>query len=189
MQNLQELICTKINHDIIGHVGAVCNAVELLEEDDMEFIDDIKNILKISSFALAARLKFFRIAFGMNNASVDNIQDIISNYTTSIASKNYPINTHTTSITKENLKSILLIVMILSEIIYKGGNINIEESTIKVEAQTFNQEKFNNLKDIKNAEQTPSNAQYFYLSNILNEANKKLLITQTSEHNITIEVQ
>ena len=33
---LAELICTRISHDVIGNVGAVSNAVELLEEGDME---------------------------------------------------------------------------------------------------------------------------------------------------------
>lgn len=55
---LAELICTRISHDVIGNVGAVSNAVELLEEGDMDFLDDIRSILKVSSSVLSARLKF-----------------------------------------------------------------------------------------------------------------------------------
>ena len=29
-----ELVCTRLSHDIIGNIGAVANAVELLEEGD-----------------------------------------------------------------------------------------------------------------------------------------------------------
>lgn len=68
---LAELICTRISHDVIGNVGAVANAVELLEEGDMDFLDDIRSILKISSSVLSARLKFFRLAFGLTNANLD----------------------------------------------------------------------------------------------------------------------
>ena len=64
MKNLvSELICTRISHDIIGNIGAVSNASELLEEGDIEFLDDIKSILKTSAFNLSSRMKFFRMAF------------------------------------------------------------------------------------------------------------------------------
>ena len=46
---ITELVCTRISHDIIGNIGAVANAVELLEEGDLDFLDDIKSILKNSS--------------------------------------------------------------------------------------------------------------------------------------------
>lgn len=69
---LAELICTRISHDVIGNVGAVSNAVELLEEGDMDFLDDIRSILKVSSSVLSARLKFFRLAFGLSNANLED---------------------------------------------------------------------------------------------------------------------
>ena len=50
--NMTELVCTRISHDVIGNIGAVANAVELLEEGDMDFIDDIRSILKVSSKVL-----------------------------------------------------------------------------------------------------------------------------------------
>ena len=43
---LAEVISTRISHDLIGNIGAIGNAVELLEEGDMDFLSDIKNILK-----------------------------------------------------------------------------------------------------------------------------------------------
>ena len=61
--NISELICTRISHDLIGNIGAFANAVELLEDEDDDFIDEIKNTLKTSSEVLTARLKFFRMAF------------------------------------------------------------------------------------------------------------------------------
>jgi hypothetical protein len=59
---VSETILTRLSHDIVGNIGAVSNAVELLEEGDLDFIDDIKSILKTSSQTLANRMKFFRLA-------------------------------------------------------------------------------------------------------------------------------
>ena len=39
---IAELVCTRISHDLIGNIGAVANAVELLEEGDTDFLDEIK---------------------------------------------------------------------------------------------------------------------------------------------------
>ena len=69
---LAEVISTRISHDLIGNIGAIGNAVELLEEGDMDFLSDIKNILKISSSVLSNRLKFFRMAFGLENSNIED---------------------------------------------------------------------------------------------------------------------
>ena len=74
--NISELICTRISHDLIGNIGAFANAVELLEDEDDDFIDEIKNTLKTSSEVLTARLKFFRMAFGLTNANLENIETV-----------------------------------------------------------------------------------------------------------------
>ena len=76
--NISELICTRISHDLIGNIGAFANAVELLEDEDHDFIDEIKNTLKTSSEVLTARLKFFRMAFGLTNANLENIERLCS---------------------------------------------------------------------------------------------------------------
>ena len=72
-----ELICTRLSHDIVGNIGAVSNAVELLEEGDMDFIDDIKSILSVSPKTLSSRLKFFRMAFGLNNSNLENNEIVV----------------------------------------------------------------------------------------------------------------
>lgn len=90
---LSELICTRISHDLIGNIGAVANAVELMDEDP-EAIDDAKPILSISSKVLTARLKFFRLAFGLNNTGVKTTAEIIKQseeYIATIGSHTSPI--------------------------------------------------------------------------------------------------
>ena len=93
MQNIiTELVCTRLSHDIIGNIGAVANAVELLEEGDVDFMDDIKSILKTSSTTLAARLKFFRMAFGLNNANLEDeitVKNIAQDYLFTLGNKDF----------------------------------------------------------------------------------------------------
>ncbi len=74
--NISQLICTRISHDLIGNVGAFANAVELMEDEDDEFLAEIKSTLKTSSQVLTARLKFFRMAFGLSNANLENIETV-----------------------------------------------------------------------------------------------------------------
>lgn len=74
---LSEIICTRISHDLIGNIGAVSNAVELLEDGDMDFLDDIKSILNVSSHVLSARMKFFRMAFGLDSSNLENAEMIV----------------------------------------------------------------------------------------------------------------
>ena len=80
---VSETILTRLSHDIVGNIGAVSNAVELLEEGDLDFIDDIKSILKTSSQTLANRMKFFRLAFGLDNPNLEDeniVKSIAQNY-------------------------------------------------------------------------------------------------------------
>ena len=50
---LSELICTRLSHDLIGSIGAVASALELMEEDggttdeDTKKIVDFKNIYEV----------------------------------------------------------------------------------------------------------------------------------------------
>src|SRR5258705_2801965 len=59
------LISSKICHDVIGPVGAICNGLEILDEDDNAeaksyALDVIRNVTEQAS----ARLQFARFAFG-----------------------------------------------------------------------------------------------------------------------------
>lgn len=178
MTTLSELICTKINHDIIGNVGAVCNAVELLEEGDLDFVDDIKNILKTSSEVLSSRLKFFRIAFGLSNTSTDNIETIVGDYINTISSKNYPTSLSFSISNKENIKIMMLLTMILAEIMIKGGNITVQDFTIKASSPQYNQEKLAVFFDYKRTPELPQFSPILYLQQILQSQNLELSITQ-----------
>lgn len=133
--NISELITTRISHDIIGNIGAVANAVELLEEGDMDFIDDIRSILKTSSTVLASRLKFFRMAFGLNNANHEDaalVEKAIRDYLKTIGNQNFPIELELGGYTPAYARIVMLAVMILSDVVIKGGKISVRETNNKL---------------------------------------------------------
>ena len=130
-----ELVCTRISHDLIGNIGAVANAVELLEEGDTDFLDDIKEILKVSSSVLSARLKFFRMAFGLDNANLtdkDLEKKTTRDYLKSIGNKNFPINLNLGDYSIKFARIMMLSVMILADTTIKGGEINVFEQNCKL---------------------------------------------------------
>ena len=68
---LDELIMTRVSHDLAGICGALYNTAELLEIDET-FGSDAGPLIKSSTAALTARLKFFRALFGLDGAPLDN---------------------------------------------------------------------------------------------------------------------
>lgn len=124
---LCEMICTRISHDLIGNIGAVSNAVELLDEDP-DCAAEIKPILEISSGTLTARLKFFRLAFGLDNACPQNIDElyrIASGYLATIGGRSQPITLEMQAVTPQLYKIILPAIMALGDVFVRGGNLKI----------------------------------------------------------------
>ena len=92
---LSEILATRLSHDLIGNIGAVANAIELLNDGDEDDKEDISNILNFSSNVLSKRLKFFRLCFGLSNASVKNMEelkDITKDYLLTLGNPNFPID-------------------------------------------------------------------------------------------------
>ena len=195
---LTELICTRINHDIIGNVGAVANAVELLDEGDMDFIDDINKILKTSSFTMSARLKFFRLAFGMGNttmASVDDLRDVIKDYLKTIGNANYGIVLELDIENLEFYKAAMLLAMIGADLFIKGGKILIVQRDDNIEMvcsseSSINNEKSDGVKAIVNGVDIEKAAKYapvYYLQEILINLNYVIAIREKESFGLLIK--
>ncbi len=185
---LSEIICTRLSHDLIGNIGAVANAIELLD-DDPESFADVKPILELSSKVLSSRLKFFRLAFGLSNAAVKNIDElktIANNYLATIGNRNFPINLNLFLNTPELYKIALLCIMTLSDVFIKGGTIEATETETGVtfKATSSHSLSISKLQTLQNllagniAEENPAQvAPLAYLQAMLSSSDVKTNIT------------
>lgn len=190
-QNLSELICTRLSHDVIGNVGAVANAVELLEEGDMEFMDDIRSILKTSSGVLTARLKFFRLAFGLNNANLENqevLQSTTAAYLETLGNRNYPIRLEWQPIPLAYARLALLAVMSIADTLVRGGCISVRPyqngiAVVHNEEAQISAEKAAAVKNVVNSGDAGGNAQFapvaYMLSLVRENGVRFYLVSQT----------
>jgi histidine phosphotransferase ChpT len=65
-----ELLAARLCHDLIGPVAAIANGVELLGEDDPEFVRDAVALFGDSARKANARLQFYRFAYGFGGGGL-----------------------------------------------------------------------------------------------------------------------
>ena len=66
-----ELLCGRLCHELISPVGAISNGVELLDEDDPEFVREAMTLIGQSARKAGQRLQFYRFAYGTAGGAVD----------------------------------------------------------------------------------------------------------------------
>lgn len=189
---LSELICTRISHDLIGNIGAVANAVELMDEDP-EAIDDAKSILSISSKVLTARLKFFRLVFGLNNTGVKTIAEITApaeEYIATVGSRTAPIKLNFNISTPALYKIVMLGIMVMSDVFIRGGELSISETvnglTFTADSQSaLSAGKLAVIQKVLNAEIPAENpaqsAPLIYMMRLLNDTPVKITVSYTEK--------
>lgn len=172
---LSEVLATRLSHDLIGNIGAVANAVEMMNEGDDDDKEDICNILNFSSNVLSKRLKFFRLCFGLSNATVKStleLEDITENYLSTLGNPNTPILLEMTIETPKIYKLIMPAVMMMADVIIKGGKIIVRqtENSLLISPVSFaplNGAKLANIAKVldgENPEENPSSfAPLYYL--------------------------
>ncbi len=127
---LTELVCTRVSHDLIGSIGAVSSALELIEEDGGQLEEDTKNILQTGANTLIARQKFFRVAFGLDSQKMQlsDLAVLCEEYLKTIGSKDNPIKLKLQKVSGELAKIVCVCVMIAAELYIKSGEISISVS-------------------------------------------------------------
>lgn len=72
---LASLLCSRLCHDLLSPVGALNNGLELMaDEQDPEMRERCLELLAESARASAAKLKFFRLAFGAGGGFGEEIE-------------------------------------------------------------------------------------------------------------------
>lgn len=64
-----ELVSARLCHDLVGPVAAISNGVELIDDDDPDFVRDAVALVGDSARKAARRLQFFRFAYGFRHGS------------------------------------------------------------------------------------------------------------------------
>jgi histidine phosphotransferase ChpT len=59
-----ELLCARLCHELISPIGAINNGVELLDEDDPDFVKEALGLIGQSAKRAGQRLQFYRFAYG-----------------------------------------------------------------------------------------------------------------------------
>lgn len=195
---LSELICTRISHDLIGNIGAVANAVELMDEDP-EAVDDAKPILSISSKVLTARLKFFRLAFGLNNTGVKTLAEVINpaeEYIATIGSRTAPIKLNFNISTPALYKIVMLGIMAMGDVFIRGGELKISETasglTFTADSQSaLSAGKLAVMQEVLNGKMPEENpaqsAPLIYMMRLLNDSAVNITIA-ASENKAVLQI-
>jgi len=65
-----ELLSARLCHDLVGPIAAISNGVELMGDDDPDFVRDAVALVGDSAHKAANRLQFYRFAFGYRQGKI-----------------------------------------------------------------------------------------------------------------------
>jgi len=63
-----ELLSSRLCHELISPVGAINNGIELMDEDDPDFVKEATQLIGNSAKTAGRRLDFYRFAYGSGRA-------------------------------------------------------------------------------------------------------------------------
>jgi histidine phosphotransferase ChpT len=63
-----ELLSSRLCHELISPVGAINNGIELMDEDDPDFVKEATKLIATSARSAGNRLNFYRFAYGSGRA-------------------------------------------------------------------------------------------------------------------------
>lgn len=127
---VSEIVATRLSHDLIGNIGAVANAVELMNDGDNDDMSDVLDILQFSSSVLSKRLKFFRLCFGLSGTTLksnDDLQTIIQDYLSTLGNPKVPTLFEMHIETPQIYKIVMPAVMMMADTLIKGGKISVNQ--------------------------------------------------------------
>ncbi len=197
MQELINMVCTRICHDVISSSQGILQGMESLNDNDESFVEQSKLFIKESAETLNAKLIFYRALCGRAGkmVSTKELEEFCVNYLESYNRRVYKINI---SITGECLdltllKSGLAFCCIATDTLIRGGNLTLNYSNNSLECiMTGEKMKFN--EDIHNVltEETdafePKSAIAGYLKLVIKDAGLTLLL-ENSENELKFVIK
>lgn len=125
------LLCSRLCHDLLSPVGALNNGLELLgDESDPAMRDRVLDLLNESARTSAAKLKFFRLAFGAGGgfgAMVDvrEARDAIAGLIAEAKRTQLGWLVEDAELPKGAVKVLLNLALIANDALVRGGTIDI----------------------------------------------------------------
>lgn len=124
------ILCSRLCHDLVSPVGALANGIEILaEEEDPDIRAQVLTLLEDSARQTASRLQFFRLAFGAGGgfgAQVDLREARKATDALLEKSKVKAVWQHDEGLLpKDAVKLILNLLLLASETMVRGGELNI----------------------------------------------------------------
>jgi histidine phosphotransferase ChpT len=135
---LAQLLCSRLCHDLVGPAGAVNAGLELAEDGDLD--GDALDLVTTSAAEVTRRLAFFRIAFGAAGGKASAVGTLNLNEARSLAAEllaegkaelQWPDSSHAPdSLSSEVGKVLLLMILIASECLPRGGSVTVHTAAL-----------------------------------------------------------
>lgn len=140
--DIAALIASRLCHDLISPIGAICNGLEVLrDEEDAAMRAHALSLIEHSAQQAAARLEFARMAFGVASAMGEEVESDEARRLTERLLAKGKINLNwqlpPRVVPKERLKLLLNLLHIALECIPRGGVLTVreDETALRLEAR------------------------------------------------------
>lgn len=126
------LLCSRLCHDLVSPVGALSNGMEILrEEQDKAMREEVMALLDRSIAQTAARLQFFRLAFGAAGGLGGDLdaRDVCRTLSALMDGGKVTLDWQLdrSAMDKTLVKLVLNLALMLSEALLRGGTLEIAE--------------------------------------------------------------
>lgn len=193
--DLSALLCSRICHDIISPVGAINNGLELLDEEGAD--EAAMGLIRSSAITAAARLQFFRIAFGAAGSAGVQIDtgdaETVAKAWIANEKPEFEWSCDRALLPKNQVKLILNLLVVANASIPRGGEIKCQiddaltgEPKINISASGRMMripQAFQDMYDGRTGEHPidAHSVQFFYTMLLARETGMKLVLDQNDE--------
>lgn len=136
-----ELLCSRLCHDLVGPVGSVNHGIELLEEGVGALMGEATQMIGQSAEQAAARLEFFRVAFGLSGGgsgqmSMEEGRKLAAGFVKQDVQLNWPVveglpwSDQDKRVPKDVIKVILNLVMLGLDCLPRNGSLSLSQAVL-----------------------------------------------------------